>query len=163
MKEPQCKKAGVYNRWTPPDLEWLEYQYGTLNKSGNTIAEEVGCDTSTVMQWRNLLGIPVSTGKELASKKQSTRRKNLPYTHTAPGQKRDMDRWGFERICKWCGTTKNIQLHHKNHNPRDGRPKNMVWLCKNCHLLETRMWQIRKAGKAKVSVSNKIITIDFNV
>lgn len=35
--------------------------------------------------------------------------------------------------CQQCGSTQNLQIHHKNGNWRDENIQNLVLLCKNCH------------------------------
>ena len=35
--------------------------------------------------------------------------------------------------CELCGSTRNIDLHHKNKNRRDWNPSNLQTLCRSCH------------------------------
>lgn len=36
--------------------------------------------------------------------------------------------------CERCGTKRNLQYHHLNHDYLDNRPKNISILCQKCHL-----------------------------
>lgn len=38
--------------------------------------------------------------------------------------------------CSFCGSNKDIEVHHKNKNRLDNRKNNLITLCKKCHLLE---------------------------
>ncbi|MFH1696811.1 MAG: HNH endonuclease signature motif containing protein [Candidatus Diapherotrites archaeon] len=35
--------------------------------------------------------------------------------------------------CELCGTSINLDLHHKNYNPADNREENLIAVCPNCH------------------------------
>lgn len=35
--------------------------------------------------------------------------------------------------CEDCGGVRHLNVHHKNHNRKDGRKKNLKTLCKRCH------------------------------
>jgi 5-methylcytosine-specific restriction endonuclease McrA len=41
------------------------------------------------------------------------------------------DRWG----CQFCGSMKNLQVHHQQYRSRSGedRDDNLITLCTNCH------------------------------
>ena len=40
----------------------------------------------------------------------------------------------FQRRCEFCGTTKNLQIHHKNYNNIfQERNSDLKVLCKRCH------------------------------
>jgi hypothetical protein len=36
--------------------------------------------------------------------------------------------------CSDCGATENIVIHHKDHNPRNTVPDNLIRLCRACHI-----------------------------
>lgn len=35
--------------------------------------------------------------------------------------------------CGICGTRRGPQRHHKDHDPTNNAPENVVWLCAECH------------------------------
>jgi len=64
----------------------------------------------------------------------------------------------YPKECSLCGSTKNIQVHHKNRNRRDNRLENLMIVCRDCH------WKIhkhfvswsRKENKCKNCGSDKV-------
>lgn len=36
-------------------------------------------------------------------------------------------------VCAKCGSTKNLLVHHKDHNRQNNAPENLICLCKKCH------------------------------
>ena len=163
MKKPIGRKVRKYYRWTPPDKEWLEYQYGLLGKSCKTIGVEVGCDKATVKWWLINAGIPLVEGIELLERKMATQYINHPYSIDTGTQRKHFEALGPPQKCVWCGTKENIQMHHKNHIKKDGRFKNLVWLCGDCHRIETAIWNARKHGKISITIENNTILLDYNI
>lgn len=45
---------------------------------------------------------------------------------------------GSEKICEICGSTKNIDVHHKDGNFSNNDPENLMLLCRSCHMKEHR-------------------------
>ena len=43
-----------------------------------------------------------------------------------------------ERKCEICGSTSNIDVHHKDGNRTNNNPENLVLLCRSCHMKEHR-------------------------
>ena len=41
---------------------------------------------------------------------------------------------GREKFCEICGTTKSIDIHHKDGNPYNNAPDNLVSVCRSCHM-----------------------------
>ena len=39
----------------------------------------------------------------------------------------------FEKICYFCNSKKNVEVHHKDFNPFNNKPKNLIYLCSICH------------------------------
>jgi len=167
MQEPTYEQHGKRKFWSLPDLEWLEDQYTTQNKDAKQIANEIGAVGSTVGTWLDALNIPVRTRAE----------RGMEHSVGPKAQKKECQRVGKPCVCAWCGVegdnipgrhevstpTCSLDLHHKNHIRKDGKLSNLAYLCPKCHKLETALWHIRKFKKAKVTVTNKIITIDFNI
>ena len=51
----------------------------------------------------------------------------------------DSHRWRARQIharilCSECGRTDNLHVHHKDRNPANNDPQNLVTLCASCHL-----------------------------
>lgn len=38
-----------------------------------------------------------------------------------------------DKVCEVCGSTKNIDVHHKDGNWQNNHPSNLVTLCRSCH------------------------------
>lgn len=65
------------------------------------------------------------------------------------------------KVCEWCGATERIHVHHIDHNHEHNDPDNLMWLCMNCNLLESRIWQLEQANRIKTThVDNRLI-IEF--
>ena len=177
MQEPKVTRVGAHNQWSPPDKEWLEDQYWTQDKSAKQIADEISADGSTVRRWLNDWFVPLRTNSENQARRTGNRASHFKGGIDRSTQRAECERSGRPCICSWCGmagkyrTGKtdtaplvcSLQLHHKDHDKRNVTLDNLVYLCPKCHRLETALWHIRKSKKAKVTVVNKIITIDFNV
>lgn len=56
----------------------------------------------------------------------------------------------IECIVPWCHNTK-IHIHHRNHNPSDNRPKNLIAICDKHHNFYHKKlaWFIKRKGYAK--------------
>ncbi|WP_425430083.1 HNH endonuclease signature motif containing protein [Cohnella massiliensis] len=40
--------------------------------------------------------------------------------------------------CEKCGSTKNVDVHHRDENWQNNSPENLIALCRSCHLKEHR-------------------------
>lgn len=75
-----------------------------------------------------------------------------PYIPSSRLRKRLIDEGYLESKCstcgltEWFGSTKILQLDHKNGNNRDNRIENLRILCSHCHIL-TKTWGF--TGKKK--------------
>ena len=161
--------------------QWLADQYITQGKTLDQIAQLAECAHTTIANWLERFNIPQrSTAERYRLQGEKTRGKNNHHFKGGSSQgyqKRTCARSGRPCVCAWCGTEGteeqvinrpqemrcSLQFHHKDHNKENGELDNLVYLCPKCHRLETALWHIRKSKKANVSVSNKIIIIDFNV
>ena len=41
----------------------------------------------------------------------------------------------IKEACETCGATGRLHVHHKDENPRNNRPSNLMTLCASCHRL----------------------------
>ena len=66
------------------------------------------------------------------------------------------------KICGWCGDTetKNICVHHIDHDRGNNTDDNLMWLCRKCNTLEGQMWPLQQSGRMTVEhTRNKIVLI----
>ena len=40
--------------------------------------------------------------------------------------------------CEMCGSIKNLDIHHKDHNWKNNNLDNLICLCRSCHMKEHR-------------------------
>ena len=152
---PPRHPKGKHSHWDPPDKEWLNDQYTHKQKSAAQIALEVGACARTVLKWLRKSGIRTRNLAEacalmIGEKNPHWKGGIRPGTH-----KRSLKRRGVPKICGWCGQQGGrIELHHKNHDPQDGAPENLMYLCETCHRLETALWRAREKGKIAVDVED---------
>ena len=64
-------------------------------------------------------------------------------------------------ICNWCGANERIEVHHIDHNRENNNLDNLMWLCKNCNLLEAQAFILRKSGRADFEHKNNQLIIQF--
>lgn len=41
---------------------------------------------------------------------------------------------GKEKVCEVCGSTTNIDVHHKDSNPNNNDENNLLLVCRRCHM-----------------------------
>jgi len=75
MRAPKKGSDGI--RWDWPDREWLEYQYGTLDKAPSLIAAEIGAWTCTVRNWMRESGVTETSPTGCPLKKRNASGKVL--------------------------------------------------------------------------------------
>ena len=39
-----------------------------------------------------------------------------------------------EKVCELCGSTENIDVHHKDFNHQNNSPENLILVCRSCHM-----------------------------
>lgn len=39
-----------------------------------------------------------------------------------------------EKVCEMCGSTKNVDIHHKDHNYNNNSSDNLMLVCRSCHM-----------------------------
>lgn len=71
MRQPQRINLQQSWCWKPPDKEWLEYQYLTLDKTQREIATKVGCSHGLVGNWCKLHGLTKRLGPRSEMRKGS--------------------------------------------------------------------------------------------
>lgn len=59
------------------------------------------------------------------------------------------------QFCEWCGTTDDLQVHHRDHNPKNGDPDNLALLCGTCNRLESHLRALWESGRAEVLIDGE--------
>jgi len=136
----------------PPEGEGL---------SQSQVAERYSVERQTARRWLQEYGL-----LELHSKRHSKRMNGAMNPAYQDGSSRHYHknvllRSGQEQVCKWCGATKQIQVHHINHDTTDGNPDNLAWLCGYCNRLEAQLWALIQTNRVSVTWEGKTLKIEF--
>lgn len=159
--------------------EWLRHNYLILNKTRKQVAEEIGCSESTlfkafkrfniVKSWSDRPNRKPGRGKKGALTPEGRRRlieskvginnpkyiKDREQLKISGGYAEAHRKFEGEKIeCEFCGSTKNLEIHHCDKNPRNNNEDNIKILCPSCH----RLWHYPNA----IGVfSEKIVCIEY--
>ena len=136
MQAPIKRGTATGTRWTPPDKEWLELQYITLQKSAVGISYEIGAAVggNTVLKWLRLFGIQVRSQSEAVSLTRVGRRNPSWKGGTKGYWKREFRRIGPPAVCSICGTAENLDVHHRDGDSTNNVFENFMYLCQDCHM-----------------------------
>ena len=66
-----------------------------------------------------------------------------------------------EKVCAWCGTNEDVQIHHIDHNRDNPDLSNLMWLCGNCNKLEAQLRILQQSNRAIVNIGDNGINIIF--
>jgi len=146
MKAPYREVSlGGRVTWHPPSKAWLEYQHSKLEKSVNKIAEELGTTHDVVFRW--LGNAKVKRVRRYPKGPKSASWKEEGHSRPRSHARKVLNWKEVPEKCTWCGTVEQVQAHHKDHNPHNNKPNNLMWLCYDCNLLEAHIWRLLKQGK----------------
>lgn len=136
--------------------DWLYYQNITLNKTFVQISKDFGYNVSTLKKWARKFNIP-KKGTGYFNEGRSPWNKGLNEeddprvkiqaealrTYHCDGrhdgetiilkddtkvyQKHMLDK------CECCGTTENLEVHHKDKDRENNDPSNLLTVCESCH------------------------------
>lgn len=147
--------------------EWLYRQYVELDKSMRDIGGEVGISANGVKVWLEKFDIPVRTEKQ-CHERHSDRMSGSGNPAWNGGtarnyQARLLRESGRSYICEWCGATKRLQVHHRDHDRENGDLSNLAWLCGPCNRMEAQLWALQQNGRAEVMIDTDAhkIVIEF--
>ena len=136
--------------------DWLYHQNITLNKTFVAISEEFGYNVSTLKKWARKFDLPqkgtgyfnagrISWNKSLNEsedqrvKKMATALRTYHCDGRHDGEimilKRDTvnyRKYATDK-CAICGSTKKLQVHHKDEKRTNNHPENLITLCNSCH------------------------------
>ena len=166
MRAPVKWMQGKRVRYEGPDREWLEYQYVTLGKSTGAISREFNIAYwATLCSWLRKAGIEIRSTEE-RGKRHSAKmagRRNPAYSGGGSQnyQKRLLRKVDPNEVCGWCGSTENVQIHHIDHDRANADPRNLMWLCYHCNVLEASLYHLSNKGRATVVKENDVLTIRF--
>jgi hypothetical protein len=168
--DPPCKiygdanKASAGDRWKMPGRAWMINQYVTLDKSSAQISREVGTSHHLVLQWVREANITVrdTERKALRHSKRMSGTANPAYTNgnTQRYIARKLEK-ANPRICEWCNTKKDVQIHHIDHNRQHNEVDNLMWLCGACNRLESNIWILYKSGRATFEHTDNQVIVTF--
>lgn len=177
MRAPTRESDNKYNpHWIPPDKEWLEHQYLTLEKSVAKIHRETGAHFDTVVGWLAKAG--VSRRSEAETQKIHARNVtgslnprwdggySAGYVHKLA--RRALEDLGVPEVCSWCGQepvsgkrSRGLEVHHKDHNRWHNESRNLCYLCHSCHNLEKGLWHLLKKNKIDLACEGSTMVITF--
>lgn len=128
-------------KYAPPDREWLEYHFITLDMTTAEIGDIVDTSAVTVLKWLHNEGLGRNFTESMAKRRGRRSEGRGAYNYEA---RRIL---GEPVQCAWCGDTQRIEIHHVDHDWQSQSLENLIWLCVPCHRLEGRLWANRKRGK----------------
>lgn len=136
-----------FSHWIPPDMEWLEDQYLTQEKSASQIAREVGTDVGRVFKWLRESQITVRTLSQALKLRNYNRDEELA-PNWRGGETGDFCRKlalevlqsaGVPEVCIKCGTSSQTEIrlviHHRDGDRTNNVLDNLWYLCPSCHAL----------------------------
>jgi len=156
LDPPRRHGKGPGTKWTAPGREWLAHQHHVLGKSVNALADEVGASRDTALVWLQDARVEVRPAYEGSSKSRETqldcfRRSDVPFE------------------CSWCGVGEGwmpgvkgrLQMHHRDHDPTNGKLTNLTWMCYVCNLLEAWLRTALEYGKIDLKCEGHTMVISF--
>ena len=148
--------------------EWLVEEYIRKDKSAKQIADGIGSSHNAIITWLKEHGIPLRD-REAMNERHAIRMSGDGNPAWSGGtarnyQHRALVKSGRPQVCEWCGTTEDIQMHHRDHNKANGDLSNLAWLCGPCNRAEAHLWILQQDRKANILVDleNHKIEIHFN-
>lgn len=159
--------------------DWLRDYYLTQNHTRKETAEAIGCCESYVYKAFKKFGIvkpwsdrpnrhPGHGVKGMfseESKRKLGEMKKGDLNHSYIPDRKSLSIGGRysechkkmheeEKVCEFCGSKKNVEIHHVNTKPYDNRKANLKYLCSNCH----KLWH--KPGTIGV-FKDKVVKIEY--
>jgi len=151
-------------QFTGVTQEWLADEYLLKDRTCAEIAADIDTTASTVSLWLKNYGIikPAIRNRKRHSRRMSGEGNPAWNGGTCRNyHKNALMKSGKPRQCIWCGVGTKLQVHHIDHNKRNGDTDNLEWLCGTCNRLEAHLHALIASGRAQVSVDSKMIVISF--
>ena len=144
--------------------EWLYEEYIVNDKSMRELSRMIGSSTLPIKNNLNKFGIhkPIEQLAKKHSKRMSGKN-NPAYTNgNSQNYVKRMLKKAKLQICEWCGTNKNVQIHHIDHNRENNVIDNVMWLCHRCNVMEASLFDLKNSGRANVTIDEDKIIIEFD-
>ena len=152
----------IYSNGIPllENEDWIRHNYLTLNKTRAQVAQEIGCCEATLYKAFKKFGIVKSwstmpnrrlghgvKGMFNEEQRQSIKERmmgenNPSYKHnredlSASGAYIEAHRKfsNKKNFCEICNSEDNLEIHHKDKNPKNNSEENIKILCSKCHHL----------------------------
>ena len=153
LDRPYKVGAGSGMRFYGVTKEWLEERYIVQDMSAKQIGDEIGSSHNAVVKWLQKYGIELRD-RTAMNDRHSLRMSGDGNPAWSGGTAQNyqagaLRESGRTRQCIWCRTTKDLQVHHLDHDTKNGDLNNLVWLCRNCNCLEAHAWNLVKKGRAQ--------------
>ena len=166
MRAPVKHSSGKATTWEYPDGEWLEHHYTALGKSACKIAREIGASHPTIAWWLYLFDIPSRTLTQACrlsvSKRGAVALGRNSRKAAGARARRLMRRLEVPEVCAWCHSLNEpLEVHHRDHDRFNNDPGNLQYLCRGCHLLETRIRVLLKQDKINLTCKDRTMVIEF--
>ena len=165
--------------------DWLRHNYLILNKTRAQLALEIGCCEATLYKAFKKFGIVKSWSdipnrkpghgvKGMFSEEEKNKISERMRGENNPGYKKNRNDltlsggyseaqrkfFAENRTCEICGVNSDIEIHHKDLNPKNNLENNIMFLCSQCHHLwhgifaigafKDKVVSINYVGKEKV-------------
>lgn len=163
--------------------DWLYYQNITLNKTFVQISKDFGYNISTLKKWARKFNIPkkgtgyfnegrkpwnkgLSEFEDPRVKIQAEALRTYHCDGRHDGEKIILkeDTKVYQKYmldkCECCGTSENLEVHHKDKDRENNDPSNLLTVCESCHQrihnmsleipYEDKIVSIEKLGETEV-------------
>ena len=151
MPDVICKvcKTGFYAKPSWLKNGWGQYCSNKCKQEGQKTGRVVSCFICGKQAYKSGKDLKKSKSKKYFCNKscQTIWRNSVAFVgskhpnwkggHSSESYRRILRRAGKKEACSLCATKDKriLAAHHIDHNHKNNRPKNLTWLCHNCHFL----------------------------
>ena len=158
--------------------DWIRHNYLTLNKTRTQLAKEIGCCEATLYKSFKKFRI-VKPLSDMPNRKPGYGKKGMfsdeerarisermsgknNYRYKADRENISISGGYSEahkkflnekRTCEICGSDLNVEIHHKDKNPKNNSSENIKFLCSKCHHLWHRPYAVGSFKDKVVSIT----------
>jgi transposase len=146
------RSKGRKSRITPPSKSTLLQLYQLppdgQGKTLQQLADHFGVSVETVRKWlrkyKMTQPFPERHAERMAGKNNPaySNGNSQPYTRRKLAKVEPILR------CAWCKTDQDVQIHHIDHNRENNDLSNLMWLCRNCNIMEAHIYALTTSGRA---------------